>query len=312
MSSSDIVLTNKHPEIPKADFAFCIDFKKGEGSASRVFSATHEFIKACEHLDRKLITSIDANIETVMVLEDIEAGSLKTWLRNKITAIDDKDLKNLNWKPIVGQFLVDAKYCVLNWINEEGDEPRDLVSLSEEIQDQAAKTDVRHIPAYTPISPSDLIKAVKDFENVKEILSEEDKASFITLDREVEINLRIKLDIENIEALAVKETQTYPISSIILIVKKPDYLGSSMWELRLGQKPISAKIEDVKWLQDFQSRKINVRPGDALRCSVRHEISYGYDNELVREKFYVEKVHNVEENRYHRQATLFTEEEDKE
>ena len=305
MSSSDIVLTNKHPEIPKADFAFCIDFKRGEGSASRVFSATHEFIKACEHFDRKLITSIDANIETVMVLEDIEAGSLKTWLRNVLTSTDDQALKDLDWKRLAGKYLVDAKYCVLNWINKEEDEPRDLVSLSREIKDLATETDVRHIPDYTPISPGDLINAVKDFETVKESLLEEDKASFITLDREVEMKLSIKLDIESIEALAVKETQTYPMSSIILIIKKPDYLGSSMWELRHGQKPISAKIEDMEWLQDFQSRKVNVRPGDALRCSARHEISYGYDNELVREKFYIEKVHNVEENQYQRQPALF-------
>ena len=308
MPSSHVVLTTKHPEIPKADFAFCIDFKKGEGSASRVFSATHEFIKACEHLDRKLITSIDANIETVMVLEDIEAGSLKTWLRNVISAIDDQALKDLDWKFLVGKYLVSAKYCVLNWINKEEDEPRDLLSLSREIQDLAAETDVRHIPDYAPISPSALINAVKDFENVKEILSEGDKASFITSDREVEINLKIKLDIENIEALAVKETQTHSVPSMVLIIKKPDYLGSSMWDLRYGQRAISVKIEDNKWLKEFQDRKVDVRPGDALRCQVRIEMLYGHDNELIREKYYIEKVHSVEENQYYRQTTLFAEE----
>lgn len=306
---SDIVLTNKHPKMPKADFAFCIDFKKGEGSASRVFSATHEFIKACEHLDRKLITSIDANIETVMVLEDIEAVSLKTWLHSVVTTADDEALKNLDWKPLVGQYLVKAKYFVLSWINEEEEDgSRDLLSLGRDIKDLAAETDVRHIPNYIPIIPSDLINTVKDFESAKAILSEGDKASFITSDEELDINLKIKLDMESIEALAVKETQTYPMSSIMLIIKKPDYLGSSMWELRLGPKPISAKIEDMKWLQDFQSRKVNVRPGDALRCKARKEISYGYDNELLREKFYIEKVHDVEENEYQRQADLFPEE----
>ena len=77
---AEVTLTTRRPEEPVADFAFYIDFKKGEGSASRVFSATHEFIKACERLDRELVTSIDASIETVMVLEDIEARSLMRWL----------------------------------------------------------------------------------------------------------------------------------------------------------------------------------------------------------------------------------------
>ena len=64
---AEITLTTKKPEPPEADFAFYIDFKRGEGSASRVFSATHDFIRACESLDRELLSSIDSNIETVMV-----------------------------------------------------------------------------------------------------------------------------------------------------------------------------------------------------------------------------------------------------
>ena len=39
---AEITLTTKKPEPPEADFAFYIDFKRGEGSASRVFSATHD------------------------------------------------------------------------------------------------------------------------------------------------------------------------------------------------------------------------------------------------------------------------------
>ena len=84
---AEITLTTRRPEEPVADFAFYIDFKKGEGRASRVFSATLEFIKACERLDRELVTSIDASIEVVMVLEDIEASSLKTFFHNLIRAV---------------------------------------------------------------------------------------------------------------------------------------------------------------------------------------------------------------------------------
>ncbi|MGE3866824.1 MAG: hypothetical protein AB7G04_07900, partial [Hyphomonadaceae bacterium] len=63
--SAEITLMSRRPESPKADFAFYIDFKKGEGSPSRVFSATSEFIRACERLDRELVRAVDSNIETV-------------------------------------------------------------------------------------------------------------------------------------------------------------------------------------------------------------------------------------------------------
>lgn len=75
--ATTIQLTTKRPAPPKADFAFEIDFKKGVGSASRVFAATHDFTPACEALDAELVQSIDANIETVMMLgQAFEVGSL--------------------------------------------------------------------------------------------------------------------------------------------------------------------------------------------------------------------------------------------
>ena len=91
---------------------------------------------------------------------------------------------------------------------------------------------------------------------------------------------------------------------MVLIVKKPDYLGTSMWDLRHGRRPVSARIEDTKWLERFQSRRVDVRPGDALRCRVRIEMLYGHDNELIAERHAIEEVHEVLENKYD-QALLF-------
>ena len=62
--------------------------------------------------------------------------------------------------------------------------------------------------------------------------------------------------------MAVKETVTFPSAPMILAVKKPDYLGDSKWDLRHGKRPISARIEDGAWLRRFQSREVDVRPGN--------------------------------------------------
>lgn len=118
MPEANVTLSSTPPTPPQADFAFSIDFERGVGSASRVFAATHDFIKACERLDKELVQAIDSSIETVMVLEDIEIGSIKTWLRNALTAADDDALKKLDWRPAVGKYLVAAKYAILRWIDD--------------------------------------------------------------------------------------------------------------------------------------------------------------------------------------------------
>lgn len=88
-----------------------------------------------------------------------------------------------------------------------------------------------------------------------------------------------------------------PPAEMILPVKKPDYLGSSQWELRHGKRNIYARIEDEAWLRRFQSRQEDVRPGDALRSIVQIEYNYGFDNELISERFTVLEVLEVLVNR---------------
>lgn len=300
--SVEITLTRRRPEPPKADFAFEIDFVRGQGSPSRVFIALQTFIRACERLDRELITTIDSNIETVMVLEDIEAGSIRVWLRNLLMSTDDEAIKSLDWKPAVGKYLVRAKYAVLRWTNTGA--PKDLPSLAREIQDLARETDVRHMPDYSPPTPKALLDAIRDFESVKELLVKGDVAKIISDDGNLEMNMTVRLDVEAIEALAVKETIRSPATLMILTVKKPDYLGDSKWELRHGKRTVSAKIEDENWLRRFQNRGVDVRPGDALKCEVIIELLYGHDNELLMERYTVTRVFDVLADSY-RQVSLF-------
>lgn len=302
--AAEVTLTRRRPEPPAADFAFEIDFKRGEGSPSRVFLAINNFIRGCEQIDAELAHTIDNNIETVLVLEDIEAGSIKVWLRNALHAVEDDALKTIDWKPAVGKYLVRAKYVIIRWL-DDGSSPKSLPALAREIQAIAVETDVKHLPDYQAPSPKALLDAAQNFEAVKNQLVPGDKATYIPRDGEpLEMNLSVRWNIEDIEAMAVKETVEFPIAPMILAVKKPDYLGDSKWELRHGKRAISAKIEDVPWLNQFQGRQVDVRPGDALRCDVRIEHLYGHDNELLTERYTIVRVNEVLVDSY-MQGSLF-------
>ena len=64
--------------------------------------------------------------------------------------------------------------------------------------------------------------------------------------------MTVRVEVEGIEALAVSETQSHTVPSMILIVEKPDYLGASKGDFHHGEKPISARIEHEGWLGDFR------------------------------------------------------------
>src|SRR6185436_16959862 len=81
-----------------ADLAFKIEFERGQGNPRRVFDAASELIDAFELFDKAVIGSIDPTIETLMVLEDIAAGSIKIWLRNILYRIPDEALRDVDWR----------------------------------------------------------------------------------------------------------------------------------------------------------------------------------------------------------------------
>ena len=104
------------PEKLQVDYCLEIDFKKGTECPSRVFRTLHETIDALQLIDKHLIGSIDVRIEPVLLLEDIEGGSVKTWLATSLQAVPDDAIYHLDWKPIVGSLLLKGKYNLINFL----------------------------------------------------------------------------------------------------------------------------------------------------------------------------------------------------
>ena len=214
-------------------------------------------------------------------------------MRNKLEIVDDDSLKNLDWRSIVGKFLVESKYVVIEWTNKNPEDVSSIENLQKDVVKLAKETGVRKLPFYGEINTNDITNISKNINKAKALLSESDKMKYLTKDDEIEFNLGLQIDTDNIQELLTKETIASDSSELILVVKKPDYLGASKWDFKHGTKTISASIDDSDWLNEFQSRKIDVRPGDALRCSVRIEVNYGFDNEVLSENFTIKSVVEV-------------------
>lgn len=281
---------------PDSSFALRIEFEPGTANPQRIFQAATLMIQAFQALDRSLCQSIDSKIEPTMVLEDIEASSVKIWLKNILERVDDEALKKLDWKPLIGKYLVRAKYAYIAWSNKEH-EGQGLLELAKELQAIGQEVDIKHIQDVSPPSINELAEVTKIVDEAKQLLLPTDRISYIPKDEPpIFFNLTARWTEEELSALSVKETTKSQNMPLTLIVKRPDYLGKSKWEFRFGKKPVSAKIEDELWLTEFQNRRVDIRPGDAIRCIVTIEYKYGYDNELIDEEYTITAVKGVVEN----------------
>lgn len=301
----DAGITTRKPSPPDdADFAIEINFQRGEANPQRIFRAADRMIQALQRVDSALCASVDSNIKPLMMLEDIEAGSIRVWLKSALEAIDDQAIKDMDWRPAIGKYLVRGKYAYIRWANKT-DPDTTLFDLAKDLRSIAEETDIRHFPDYAPPPVSELAESVKQIESAKDELVEGDSIRYISKeDGPLDFDLAASWDEEELTDILVMETTKFENMPMNLIVKKPDYLGSSKWDLRHGRRPIMASIEDVDWLASFQQRQVDVRPGDALKCLVTVEHNYGYDNELISESHTITKVEAVLENQI-AQSELF-------
>jgi len=293
----------------KADFCIEMEYERESENPSRVFRSMFELIDSFQEIDKNLVTSIDVNIEPILLLEDIEAGSIKVWLRNVLKLIPDDAAYGLDWKPIVGQYLVRAKKAMVDFLGEKTTitNADEIKPLEDEIYELAEKTKVRWLPAYTRIPPKQILEGIQKISQSLSHLTKGDRANYIVPDEPVsEFNLTFYIAPESIEDLLAKETLTSE-SEMLLKVKKPDYLGESMWDMRHGIGVIQVRILDKEWLDKFQDRRINILPGDSLRAKVQIINKYDTDNELISTHYDATKILEVISTPNHEQLDLFKE-----
>jgi len=284
----------------KADFSIIIDFDKGAPNPSRIFSAMSMLIQSFEAFDKDLVSHIGNNIDTVMVLEDIEIGSLKTWLAQVIKKIPDSAIEDLDWKKAIGHYLVKGKYILLN--NLEGkvtltDGNKEIEVIEMELIKAANETGVDQLPTYVPTSKKSIISHIDQITKAVEPLTGNDKVSFESSDGNATFNIDFFIDVESMEDLMVAETIVSE-NTMILKVKRPDYLGDSKWSFKHGSETISAKIMHREWLIDFQRRKIDVRPQDSLVCRVQITVKYDDRFEVLSKSYDIIEVIKIKVTTY--------------
>jgi hypothetical protein len=276
------------------DFGIEIGFDKDSPDPSRVFKSMSALIDSLHALDVELVKSIDVHLEPVLMLEDVEAGSLRAWLRSLVNSVDDNALKEGDWKKVVGTYLIRAKYILVRFLDgKERLESRDEVeSLQRQLLTAAEETGVRKMPIYSPITTRSLLGGIQEVNSALALLATKDNAKFMSTAGDANFNRTFQFSMESLEDLLTRETISNE-ATLILKVKKPDYLGESRWEFHFENRTIEAKIRDMEWLGKFQSREEDVRPGDALKARVSTEIRYSYEGEVISTKYTLEHVIEV-------------------
>lgn len=271
-----------------------IEFERGAGDPTRIFRSMAGLIESMQLLDSHLALSIGASVRTSLVLQDVEAASLKARLKTIIEAIPDEAVKSGEIKKVIGHFLLKGKHTVLDWCSDRDaiTNREDVKALEEDLHSLAEQSDVKLIPAYAPIEVATLLSDISSIKNALDYLGAQDHASLQSEEGRSEYNPDLIVSEIVVREIVTRETITVNTERI-LKVKKPDYLGTSKWSFQYAGHMIEAKVLDESWLQRFQSNLELVHPGDSLRVTLSEFVAYGYDSEIVHTEYEVVEVLEV-------------------
>lgn len=277
-----------------ADFEIRVEFERGAGDPTRVFRTMTGLIESAQNLDAHLALGIGASVRTSLVLQDVEAASLKAILRTVVSSLPDEAVKAGEVKKVIGHYLIAAKHKILDWCGQRDEigSREEVKQLQDEVHALAEASDVKVIPAYAPIELTTLLSDITAIREALSHLAANDAASFTSAEGQSIYNRRLHVSEAMVQELVTRETIPTE-SERIVKVKKPDYLGTSKWEFKYAGHAIEAKILDVVWLQRFQSNLEPLNPGDSLRVNLREEVAYGYDSEIVNIDYTVLKVLDI-------------------
>ncbi|MDR3578660.1 MAG: hypothetical protein P4L44_01715 [Oryzomonas sp.] len=277
-----------------SDFYVQIDFQKGTENPERVFQAMSDLIHTFRHIDQDLSSSIATTIQSKLILQDIEAGSIRARLRSILESIDDEGLKELNWKKVVGSYLVKGKYTILKFLEERDkiDNRQQIEDLRESLVNLAEEADIKKFPFYNPIPEARLIKDLQYLGNALAPLLDSDTVKFSGDSEIILINKGFMVSPDAMEDILTERVLTGQYE-VFLKVKKPDYLGQSMWEFKHEGKLVPAKILDVMWVQKFQNKEIQLGPGDSIRALVEVKVNYDKYGDVISSHYTVLEVKEI-------------------
>lgn len=281
---------------------FCvkIDFEKDSKHPERVFKTMSRLIESVESMQNMLSISLSLSIKRNLLLHEIETGSLLAWLKAETDCSKDEDIKiSKGSEKTVEKYLDKGVEAVVDFTSERNkiNSIEEIYDLQENLHKLAEDTKIKNIPAYSKISEKELLEIIFKNSEASKFLSNNDDIYFVFNGKNKKYNKKFSITKKSINRILTKKSQIKE-EILELMVKKPDYIGNSMWEFKLNGKSIDAKLSHDEWLESFHQREKNLKPGDSLKAVVEVKTAFSHKLEVIDINYNIKEVIEIVKQPY--------------
>lgn len=259
------------------------DFNKHDNIVE-FFQKTTHFLQSLDELNEAIVAPLGYSIETNIGIEELQSGSLKAIIADKLKQIDDNKMKQ--WvkdpKTVVSDFLIFSKHKLLKLLEKDSDVATEAPLLLEE----AIKEKGLSACGYSINKP----KLLASLSNVSKKSKEFSMVPTISIENE-----RIALREEYVfrpEELEGVTKQTNRIKGSF-IIKKPDLVGTSKWTI-IFDRAIEVKIQDEDWLKKIENHEVLFGSGDKIKGTLITESFIDERYSVIETKYYLDNISGIE------------------
>lgn len=275
-------------------FGIRVYYDQESGSPARVFITLSKLIEAFEDSSKIILKGIPSvEVEPSFLIENVEKNCLTAWLRNVFRL----NKPTVAFNPNKASNLLNKVQTRIIQIGESSVSEEQIVheldALRNEMYEMSPEDNpVEGMPIIVPPTRQEILGSLGRYQSATKTLEGGDVAKYVSSSgAEVSFDFPFEFTPGAIKDVLTRDEYTGR-SRVILKVKKPDYLGSSMWEFKLD-KLIDAKISDEQWLNDFRSRKVPLFPEDSIVAELETTTRYDVDGNMISQDFNVVKVLDV-------------------
>lgn len=262
---------------------------------SRIFRSMGKAIDAFKKLDVMLGRAIHSSAHVTQALEALETGSIFTRLQSVLEFDESDDLEEEPPDESAAEaYVEDGRVELLDSMrdNPEITDVRQLDAIRQRLYGVAERCGLAGRFSYSAPQDNELSETIESIEAANESLEPHERFTYTSQQREVEVPRGTRLSTDEIAESRVEQTIENDVT-LILKIKRPDFLGTSRWDMKHGTKTIQVRIEDDEWLADFHAKNAPVTPGDSLNSQVLVREQYDRFGELVKEDYVITKVNAV-------------------
>ena len=263
-----------------------VDFEK-EGNPGEILSKSADVVGAAVNLTTEagIVLGLTGNCKTI--LDSMENGSV---IVNLKTNISDRYSNQMNAIEYFIKNYIGSIFTIFQ--SSELITMKSIEDAQRTISDAADRTQLNDLMAYRIPTKSRIANDVLMLQDSMERFSSSESCTLQIANEIIRYPNRQIATKDIIQDLLVDSVISTE-NRRILVIKRPDLLGNSMWEFKLDKRIIKVSIMDLEWIIKFHDEKRKVSYGMGLDVMLLTRSQLDATGEIIDVKYFIKKVYDI-------------------